>query len=89
MQWNQKEAGLLKDLKDQEQLCVNKYTRHARQAKDPQLKNLFTQIARTEQEHLRTVTELELGRLPPMGGGDIIYLEPLPVFNADGTVKQD
>ena len=25
--------------------------------------------ARTEQEHLRTVTELELGRLPQMGGG--------------------
>lgn len=80
MQWNQKEAGLLKDLKDQEQLCVNKYTRHARQAKDPQLKNLFTQIARTEQEHLRTITELELGRLPQMGGGGG---QELPRFSGD------
>ena len=29
MQPTQKEAGLLKDLKDQEQLCVDKYRRQA------------------------------------------------------------
>ena len=28
MQWTQKETDLLKDLKGQEQLCVDKYTRH-------------------------------------------------------------
>ena len=32
MQPTQKEAGLLKDLKDQEQLCVDKYSRHAASA---------------------------------------------------------
>ena len=45
MQPTQKETGLLKDLKDQEQLCVDKYRRHAASANDPQLKNLFEQLA--------------------------------------------
>ena len=51
MQPTQKEAGLLKDLKDQEQLCVDKYRRHAASANDPQLKNLFEQLAQVEQQH--------------------------------------
>ena len=50
MQPTQKEAGLLKDLKDQEQLCVDKYRRHAANANDPQLKNLFEQLAQAEQQ---------------------------------------
>ena len=45
MQLTPKEASLLKDLKGQEQLCVDKYNRHAASANDPQLKNLFEQIA--------------------------------------------
>ena len=40
MQLTPKEASLLKDLKGQEQLCVDKYNRHAACANDPQLKNL-------------------------------------------------
>ena len=51
MQWTQKETDLLKDLKGQEQLCVDKYTRHAEAAADPQLKNLFSQLAQNEQQH--------------------------------------
>ena len=49
MQLTPKEASLLKDLKGQEQLCVDKYNRHAASANDPQLKNLFEQIAQVEQ----------------------------------------
>ena len=44
MNWTQKETSLLKDLKDQEQLCVDKYMRHAENACDPQLKKLFSQL---------------------------------------------
>ena len=55
MQWTQKETDLLKDLKGQEQLCVDKYTRHAEAAADPQLKNLFSQLAQNEQQHLQTI----------------------------------
>ncbi len=69
MQWSQKETDLMKDLKGQEQLCVDKYTRHAEAAADPQLKNLFSQLARIEQQHLQTIQQMEQGSIPQMSGG--------------------
>ena len=69
MQLSQKESSLLKDLKGQEQLCVDKYTKHASCAVDPQLKNLFSQIAQTERQHLDTITQMEKGTVPTPGGG--------------------
>ena len=55
MNWTQKETSLLKDLKDQEQLCVDKYAEYAKRAHDPELKQLFEDIRQTEQQHLTTV----------------------------------
>ena len=69
MQLTQKETDLLKDLKGQEQLCVDKYTKHSSQAVDCQLKNLFTQIAGIEKEHLDTITKIESGSVPGTGTG--------------------
>ena len=69
MQWNQKESALFKDLKGQEQLCANKYSRHAEAANDPQLKQLFSQLAQQEAEHLNTITELERGTIPNLQSG--------------------
>jgi len=68
MQLSQKETDLLKDLEGQEKLCVDKYTKHASCAVDPQLKNLFSQIAQEEQQHLKTITQIEGGTVPAMGG---------------------
>ena len=64
MTWTQKEASLLKDLKSQEQLCVDKYGKYAQEACDPELKDIFRQIQQTEQSHLQTVTTLLDGRMP-------------------------
>lgn len=55
MKWTQKETSLLKDLKNQEQLCVDKYGEYAARACDPDLRSLFEDIRRTEQQHLQTV----------------------------------
>jgi rubrerythrin len=63
----QKETTLIKDLKGQEQLCIDKYTRHAECANDPQLKQLFTHIADVEREHLNTLNQIERGEAPAMG----------------------
>lgn len=68
MNWTQKEASLLKDLKGQEQLCVDKYGKYAQQAHDPELQQLFRQIQQVEQQHLQTVTTLMNGQLPQQGG---------------------
>ena len=69
MKLTQKETGLLKDLKGQEKLCTDKYTRHAAAAADPQLRELFGSIAKTEQQHYDTLTEIENGGVPQPGGG--------------------
>lgn len=64
MNLTQKETGLIKDLKDQEKLCVDKYTKHADAAHDPQLKQLFNQIADVERSHLKAITSMESGTVP-------------------------
>jgi rubrerythrin len=67
MQLTQKESTLLKDLKDQEQLCVEKYAKHAACAKDVQLKNLFNELSQAEQKHLNTLVQVENGTVPAPG----------------------
>ena len=69
MQLTQKETDLLKDLKGQEKLCVEKYTKYASVALDPQLKELFTSIANVEQQHLNTISQIENGNMPNSNSG--------------------
>lgn len=57
-QLSQKERMLLEDLKTQEDLCVIKYRSYAEQAKDPALKQLFTQISGMEHQHYDTINQL-------------------------------
>ena len=64
IQWTQKEASLLQDLKGQEQLCVEKYNEYAQRANDPELKNLLTSIGETEVGHLKTLTDMLGGQMP-------------------------
>jgi len=66
MNLSQKETSLLKDLRSQEQLCVEKYSKYANDARDGQLKNLFTQIGQTEQQHLQTLDQIDAGNVPQM-----------------------
>lgn len=61
MQLTQKETSLLKDLKGQEKLCIDKYNKSAQSAVDPQLKNLFTQLASVEQGHYNMLGQIENG----------------------------
>jgi rubrerythrin len=58
-----KESSLLKDMIGEEQLCVSKYQKYANEAKAPELKALLSDIARTEQEHLKTLNQMQGGSL--------------------------
>lgn len=70
MQNTQKETQLLKELKDQEKLCVDKYAKHSACAKDPQLKTLFAQLSSMEQQHFDAITQVENGNVPaPFAAG--------------------
>jgi len=85
MQLTQKETELLKDLKEAEKLCVDKYTKHSLAAKDPQLKNLFSQIASTEQGHYNTIVQMEQGAVPSPGGGS----SALPTFSSTYGIAEN
>ena len=58
MTLTQKETTLLSDLKSQEQLCIEKYTKYSEMAHDPELKNLFTALTTNEQKHLDTINQI-------------------------------
>lgn len=63
-----KENDLLKDMKGQEELCIEKYTRYAELAKCNELKCLLNSIADTEREHLKTINEIIGGKEPAAPG---------------------
>lgn len=63
-----KETDLLKDLKGQEELCIEKYGKYANEAHCDELKCIFNEIADVEREHLKTVNELMGGSVKPVGG---------------------
>ena len=70
MNLNQKETGLVSDLKGQEEICIEKYSKYAEEAGDSQLKELFRGIASVERQHLSTLNSIEKGQNPsPSGSG--------------------
>ena len=79
MQLSTKESAMIKELKGQESLCIERYTKAAGCAVDGQLKGLFTSLANTEQQHLDTLTQIENGTCPaPPAGKEA----PLPTFTS-------
>lgn len=62
--FTQKERMLLEDQKNHEQICIEKYTNYANQAKDPQLKQLFNANGQVEKTHLASINQLLLGVIP-------------------------
>lgn len=64
MTLTQKETSLLKDLRNQEQLCVDKYSKYAAEAHDPQLRQLFEGIAGVERTHLNMLDQIGSGQAP-------------------------
>lgn len=61
-----RERLLLEDQKTHEEICIKKYNDYANQASDPQLKNIFSNHAQIEQEHLNTINQLLSGQVPDM-----------------------
>ena len=56
-----KENALLADLKSQEQICIEKYTKYSEMANDTELKNLFNNLKSNEQKHLDTINQILSG----------------------------
>lgn len=86
----EKETMLLKDLKSEEKLCIDKYNKYASQACDPQLKNVFTSIGQIEQNHYDTITQIMNGTVPStnMGGSQKPNLQAGSQQNAQQNSSQ-
>jgi len=65
----QKETMLLNDQKSHEEACIQKYTKYANEAQDPQLKQMFTQHANQERQHLNTINQILSGQVPSTNSG--------------------
>ena len=89
MTLTQKETSLLKDLRAQEQLCIEKYAKYASDACDCQLKNLFTQIGQNETRHLQTIDQICSGTVPQMNasGGSQNQQQNIQVSNCSAQDK--
>ena len=68
MTLTKKEQGLLKDLQNEEKLCVEKYRKAAENACDAKLQHIFEKIEKAEQSHYDTVTGMLAGTLPAPTG---------------------
>ncbi|MGI6684521.1 MAG: spore coat protein [Bacillota bacterium] len=67
-----KERTLLEDQRTHEEICIQKYSNYANLASNQQLKELFSNHAQIEQEHLISINQLLNGQVPAMnqqGGG--------------------
>ena len=69
MKLTQKETMLLKDLKNSEEICIEKYGTYAERAEEPALRQLFENILESERQHLKTIESLMQGTVPMMAGG--------------------
>ena len=63
---SQKERMLLEDAKSHEQICIEKYTDYANQAKDTQLKQICNANGQSEKTHLDSLNQLLSGTIPQM-----------------------
>lgn len=64
MNVTKKEQDFLKDLQNEEKLCIEKYSRAAQDACDESLKQIFTKIGDAEQKHYDTITTMLKGEVP-------------------------
>lgn len=64
MNLTQKEINTLKDLQDNEKLCVEKYGKYSERARDPELKSLFSSIQKEEQQHYDSLEKVINGTVP-------------------------
>ena len=60
----EKERTTIEDLQTQEKSCVEKYGKYAEQAKDPELKSLFQNLQKKEQEHYDSLSQVLSGTVP-------------------------
>ena len=86
---SQKENFLIKDMQDQEKLCIEKYGRYESQAKDSVLKNLFGSIKRSEEQHWNSLNQLLQGQVPKVNTNDTAGKDYSPTATYVGRFDEE
>ena len=89
MQFTQKECSLLKELKEQEKLCIEKYEKASQNAVDGQLKGLFQNLGDMERTHLDTLNQIERGTVPNVSQGQTQVPTFTGVYTAETPDKKN
>lgn len=66
MYLTQKESQFLKEFREQEQLCADKYSKYSQAACSTELKALFSDLSECEKKHLKTIDEMSRGTVAPV-----------------------
>ena len=85
----EKQKSIVKDLHDQEKLCIQKYEQGEQQARDPELKQLFCSIKEDEQEHYNSLSQLLNGTCPIVDTNDNSGKNYSPTATYFGTFNQE
>lgn len=84
----EQETTTLKELQSQEKICMDHYNMCANSAKDEGLRDLFSQIAKDEQEHFRVLGKLMEGEVPKMPESHLDASNYHPAASYDNTSNQ-
>ncbi len=91
MMLTEKELTVLKELKAQENSCVEKYGKYAKEAKDRELASLFETIQKDEQKHYESITQAMNGSIPESDCNDSKgkNYNPTPTYSGDSEDKKN
>ena len=66
----EKEKAAIKDLQTQEEMCIKKYDKYSKEAKDPVLKDLFKELKSKEEKHYQSLQQVIDGTVPECNCND-------------------
>lgn len=81
----EKEITAIKDLQTQEETCIKKYEKYSKEAKDSELKNLFTTLKQQEQKHYQSLEQVLNGNVPDCDCNDQSGAQYKPEANYAGV----
>lgn len=84
----EKERFVITNLQDQEKLCIEKYEKNEKDAKDPVLKELFNSIKKDEEKHYDSLGKLLKGTVTPVNTNDTAGKNYNPTATYTGNYNQ-
>ncbi|MFI3212641.1 MAG: ferritin-like domain-containing protein [Eubacteriales bacterium] len=86
---NEKEKTAITSLQSQEETCIQKYGKYAKEAKDTVLKDLFQNIQKEEQKHYDSLGKVLAGSVPSVDCNDCAGKQYAPKASYDQMTNSE